>query len=106
VVRRWLPHAVLCLLLVGAATAFVHAERLKLRRATVGTPQVRQVFSPGCESRSCKPVARLSFVLRRPETVSARHGYGSHGTARTAVAGAPATACTALRSTSGTPRER
>jgi hypothetical protein len=70
VVRRRLSHVVLAALLAGSAAAFLHTEQLKVRRAAVGVPHVRQSFSPGCEPAAhCRRVARLSFALRRHETV-------------------------------------
>ena len=57
-------------LLVASAAAFVRAEQLKLRRASVGGPHVAQAFSPGCDAPHCRPRARLDFRLRRAATLT------------------------------------
>ena len=65
---RW-PQLLVVLALLGAtAAAFAVTERLKLERSPVTGTRVDKVFSPVCEC--ARDVAVVSFVLRRPETVT------------------------------------
>lgn len=57
------------LALLGAtAAAFAVTERLKLERSPITGTRVDRVFSPVCEC--LRDQAAISFVLRRPETVT------------------------------------
>lgn len=65
---RW-PQLLVVLALLGAtAAAFAVTERLKLERSPITGTKVDRVFSPVCEC--ARDVAVISFVLRRPETVT------------------------------------
>ena len=65
---RW-PQLLVVLALLGAtAAAFAVTERLKLERSPITGTRVDRVFSPVCEC--ARDVAVISFVLRRPETVT------------------------------------
>ena len=65
---RW-PQLLVVLALLGAtAAAFAFTERLKLERSPVTGTRVDKVFSPVCEC--ARDVAVISFILRRPETVT------------------------------------
>lgn len=55
-------------LLGATAAAFAYTERLKLEKSPVTGTRVDKVFSPVCEC--VRDVAVISFVLRRPETVT------------------------------------
>jgi hypothetical protein len=55
-------------LLAAAAGAFAVTERLKLERSPITGTRVDRVFSPVCEC--ARDVAVISFVLRRPGTVT------------------------------------
>jgi len=65
-----LPKLLIVLVLLGAsAAAFAVTERLKLERSPVtGTVIPNRVFSPVCEC--ARDIAVISFVLRRPSTVT------------------------------------
>lgn len=64
-----LPQLLIVLALLGAtAAAFAVTERLKLERSPVTGTRVDRIFSPICEC--ARDVAVISFVLRRPETVT------------------------------------
>jgi hypothetical protein len=65
-----LPKLLLVVVLLGAtAAAFAVTERLKLERSPVtGTVIPSRVFSPVCEC--ARDIAVISFVLRRPSTVT------------------------------------
>jgi hypothetical protein len=64
-----LPQTLIVLALLGAtAAAFAVTERLKLERSPITGTKVDKVFSPVCEC--LRDAAVLSFVLRRPETVT------------------------------------
>jgi hypothetical protein len=60
--------AVVVALLVATAISFALTERLKLERSPITATKVDKVFSPVCEC--LRDVAVISFVLRRPETVT------------------------------------
>lgn len=61
--------ALVALLLVATALAFVHAERLKLTPSPiVGTRVENKIFSPRCDCDT--DVAVVSFVLRKPDVVT------------------------------------
>jgi FlgD Ig-like domain len=67
-VARW-PQLLVVLVLLGAtAAAFAVTERLKLERSPITGTKVDRVFSPVCEC--ARDVSVVSFVLRRPETVT------------------------------------
>ena len=64
-----LPQTLIVLALLGAtAAAFAVTERLKLERSPITGTRVDKVFSPVCEC--ARDVAVVSFILRRPETVT------------------------------------
>ncbi|MGH3110311.1 MAG: FlgD immunoglobulin-like domain containing protein [Gaiellaceae bacterium] len=64
-----LPQTLIVLALLGAtAAAFAVTERLKLERSPITGTRVDRVFSPVCEC--ARDVAVISFVLRRPGSVT------------------------------------
>ena len=64
-----LPQTLIVLALLGAtAAAFAVTERLKLERSPITGTRVDRVFSPVCEC--ARNVAVISFVLRKPGTVT------------------------------------
>ncbi len=64
-----LPQTLIVVALLGAtAAAFAVTERLKLERSPITGTQVDRVFSPVCEC--ARDVAVISFVLRRPDSVT------------------------------------
>ena len=64
-----MPQTLIVLALLGAtAAAFAVTERLKLERSPIIGTKVDKVFSPVCEC--LRDDAVVSFVLRRPETVT------------------------------------
>jgi hypothetical protein len=64
-----LPQTLIVLALLGAtAAAFAVTERLKLERSPITGTRVDRVFSPVCEC--ARDVAVISFVLRKPGTVT------------------------------------
>ena len=64
-----LPQTLVVLVLLGAtAGAFAVTERLKLERSPITGTKVTRVFSPVCEC--ARDVAVISFVLRKPATVT------------------------------------
>ena len=66
---RRLPQLLIVVVLLGAtAAAFAVTERLKLERSPVTGTQVDRIFSPVCEC--ARDDAVISFVLRRPETLT------------------------------------
>jgi hypothetical protein len=82
-VARW-PQLLVVLLLLGAtAAAFAVTERLKLERSPITGTKVDRVFSPVCEC--ARDVAVISFVLRRPETVTVSMLDGDGKSVRTLV---------------------
>jgi hypothetical protein len=68
-VRPVLVIAIVLFLLVGSAAAFAVAERLKLERSPVATPDIQRILGPVCECP--RDTARLSFGLRRADRVTA-----------------------------------
>lgn len=65
---KW-PQAVIVVALLGAtAAAFAVTERLKLERSPITGTRVDRVFSPVCEC--ARDDAQISFVMRRPDSVS------------------------------------
>jgi FlgD Ig-like domain len=66
--------AVVGILIVAAAAAFLRAEHLKLERSPVARPRIQKFFSATCTAgtRHCDPSHRaaLGFTLRRPATVA------------------------------------
>ena len=64
--RRW-PLLLAVALLLGSVAAFSYTEKLKLTRSPVGVARFDGWVSPGCDCRH--EVARLSFLLRKPERV-------------------------------------
>jgi hypothetical protein len=66
-----LSQAVLGILLLVAAVAFVRAEQLKLEHGPIAGPHVHTVFSARCNGGAkCVRQALLRFRLRRPAVVS------------------------------------
>jgi FlgD Ig-like domain len=64
-----LPKLLLVVVLLGAtAAAFAVTERLKLERSPITGTVVDRVFSPVCECGN--DVAKISFILRGPRTVT------------------------------------
>jgi FlgD Ig-like domain len=64
-----LPKLLLVVVLLGAtAAAFAVTERLKLERSPITGTVVDRVFSPICECGN--DIAEISFILRRPGTVT------------------------------------
>jgi hypothetical protein len=64
-----LPQTLVALaLLTATAAAFAITERLKLERSPITATRVDKIFSPVCECP--RDFAMVSFVLRRPETVT------------------------------------
>lgn len=64
-----LPQTLIVLALLAAtAAAFAVTERLKLERSPITGTRVDRVFSPVCEC--ARDVAVISFVLRKPGTVT------------------------------------
>jgi hypothetical protein len=64
-----LPQILIVLALLGAsAAAFAVTERLKLERSPITGTRVDRVFSPVCEC--ARDIAEISFVLRRPRSVT------------------------------------
>jgi FlgD Ig-like domain len=64
-----LPQILIVLALLGAsAAAFAVTERLKLERSPITGTRVDRVFSPVCEC--ARDIAEISFVLRRPGSVT------------------------------------
>jgi hypothetical protein len=64
-----LPQTLIVVALLGAtAAAFAVTERLKLERSPITGTKVDRVFSPVCEC--ARDVAVISFVLRRPSSVT------------------------------------
>jgi hypothetical protein len=67
-VARW-PQTLIVVVLLGAtAAAFAVTERLKLERSPITGTLVDRVFSPVCEC--ARDVAVVSFVMRRPDSVT------------------------------------
>jgi hypothetical protein len=62
--------AIPLVLIALCAAAFLRAEQLKLHHSAVGHPHVRQAFSPGCTDPGCLPVAKLRFMLRKPQALN------------------------------------
>lgn len=66
-----LPQTLVVLVLLGAtAAAFAVTEHLKLERSPITGTRVDKVFSPVCECP--RDFSVISFILRRPETVTVR----------------------------------
>lgn len=66
-----LPQTLVVLVLLGAtAAAFAVTEHLKLERSPITGTRVDKVFSPVCECP--RDFSVVSFILRRPETVTVR----------------------------------
>lgn len=66
-----LPQTLVVLALLGAtAAAFAVTEHLKLERSPITGTRVDKVFSPVCECP--RDFSVISFILRRPETVTVR----------------------------------
>jgi hypothetical protein len=64
-----LPQILIVLALLGAsAGAFAVTERLKLERSPITGTRVDRVFSPVCEC--ARDIAQISFVLRKPASVT------------------------------------
>jgi hypothetical protein len=79
-----LPQTLVVLALLGAtAAAFAVTERLKLERSPITGTQVDRVFSPVCEC--ARDLAVISFVLRKPGTVTVQMLDGDGDRIRTLV---------------------
>jgi len=79
-----LPQTLIVLALLGAtAAAFAFTERLKLERSPITGTRVDRVFSPVCEC--ARDVAVISFVLRKPGTVTVQLLDSAGRTVRTLV---------------------
>jgi hypothetical protein len=80
-----LPQLLFVVALLGAtAAAFAFTERLKLERSPItGTRVTPREFSPVCECTS--DVVVISFVLRRPATITVRVLDADNDTVRTLV---------------------
>jgi hypothetical protein len=66
-----LPQTLVVIVLLGAtAAAFAVTEHLKLERSPITGTRVDKVFSPVCECP--RDFSVVSFILRRPETVTVR----------------------------------
>lgn len=79
-----LPQTLVVLALLGAtAAAFAVTEHLKLERSPITGTRVDKVFSPVCECPHDFSV--VSFILRRPETVTVRMLDSRGGVVRTLV---------------------
>jgi len=79
-----LPQLLFVVALLGAtAAAFAFTERLKLERSPITGTRVDREFSPVCEC--ARDVAVISFVLRRPATVTVRVLDADNDTVRTLV---------------------
>jgi hypothetical protein len=64
-------YAIVISLIVASALAFARAEQVKLEHSPVTAVRITHHFSPICRPgpRRCKPVAPLSFKLRKPSVV-------------------------------------
>jgi hypothetical protein len=63
-------YAIVAVLLIASAGAFLRAEQLKLELSPVARPAVAQHFSPTCTvGHQCRPVAQLCFTLRKQQQV-------------------------------------
>ena len=63
-------YAIVAVLLIAAAGAFLRAEQLKLKLSPVAQPAPPQHFSPVCTgSPRCQTEAQLKFLLRTPQRV-------------------------------------
>jgi hypothetical protein len=79
-----LPQTLIVLALLAAtAAAFAVTERLKLERSPITGTRVDRVFSPVCEC--ARNVAVISFVLRRPASVTVEMLDGDGDRVRTLV---------------------
>jgi hypothetical protein len=83
-----LPQTLVALaLLTATAAAFAITERLKLERSPITATRVDKIFSPVCECP--RDFAIVSFVLRRPETVTLKIVDSDGETVRTLVTDRP-----------------
>ena len=63
-------YAIVAVLLIAAAGAFLRAEQLKLTLSPVARPAPPQHFSPACtDNPHCQTAAELRFTLRKAQTV-------------------------------------
>ena len=63
-------YAIVAVLLIAAAGAFLRAEQLKLTLSPVARPAPPQHFSPVCtDNPHCQTAAELRFTLRKAQTV-------------------------------------
>ncbi len=63
-------YAIVAVLLIAAAGAFLRAEQLKLTLSPVARPAPPQHFSPVCSGNPrCQTAADLRFTLRKAQTV-------------------------------------
>lgn len=63
-------YAIVAVLLIAAAGAFLRAEQLKLTLSPVARPAPPQHFSPICRGNPhCQTAAELRFTLRKAQTV-------------------------------------
>lgn len=65
-------YAIVICLIVASAFAFARAEQLKLERSPVTAVRITRHFSTACHPGHlrCKPLAPLSFKLRKPSVVN------------------------------------
>ena len=65
---RYVPTILVLALLVGSAAAFAVTERLKLEPSPIAGTLVDKTFSPVCDCPTDR--AKISFRLRKPETMT------------------------------------
>ena len=65
---RYVPTFLVLALLVGSAAAFAVTERLKLEPSPITGTLVDKTFSPVCDCPTDR--AKISFRLRKPETIT------------------------------------
>jgi hypothetical protein len=83
-----LPQTLVALALLAAtASAFAVTEHLKLERSPITGTRVDKIFSPVCECP--RDFAVVSFILRRPETVTLKIVDSDGETVRTLVRDRP-----------------
>lgn len=64
-------YAIVAAMLLLAGGAFLRAEQLKLQLSPVARPLIAQHISPTCTgSKACRRVAKMSFKLRKPQSVA------------------------------------
>jgi FlgD Ig-like domain len=63
-------YAIVGVIVAASALAFVHAERLKLERATIGATKVTKHFSPVCKPGNLCPRSHLALLRFRLRSAS------------------------------------